>query len=140
VVFLDQSPLMVRLTAVAALADIARLLVFPLTLRADYSPKERTAVAGFGGPLFLAGLACLALWAALLWLLVRRQRRVEALGVAWIGIALAPVANLLFTVGVLVAERTLYFPSVGLALAAVCGFAARWAGAAAAVGRMHGRR
>src|SRR2546422_9131667 len=42
-----------------------------------------------------------SLWAALLWLLARRQRRVEALGVAWIGIALAPVANLLFTVGVL---------------------------------------
>jgi len=138
VVFLDQSPLVVRLTAVAALADVARLLVFPLTLRADYSPKERTAVTGFGDPRFLAGLACLALWAALLWLLVRRQRRVEALGVAWIGIALAPVANLLFTVGVLVAERTLYFPSVGLALAAGAGFAAWWAGAATRVRRIAG--
>ncbi len=48
----------------------------------------------------------------------RRGRRVEAVGLGWIGIALLPVANLLFPVGILIAERTLYLPSVGLALAA----------------------
>src|SRR2546427_3318239 len=56
VVFLDQSPLMVRLTAVAALADGPRLPVFPLALPPDYSPKERTAVTGFGDPRLLSGL------------------------------------------------------------------------------------
>ena len=48
----------------------------------------------------------------------RRGRRIEALGLAWIALAYAPVANLLFPIGVLLAERTLYLPSVGLALAA----------------------
>jgi hypothetical protein len=48
----------------------------------------------------------------------RRGRRVEAFGLGWIAIALSPVANLLFPTGILVAERTLYLPSVGLVLAA----------------------
>ena len=47
----------------------------------------------------------------------RRDRRVEAFGLGWIAIALLPVANLVFPVGFLVAERTLYLPSAGLALA-----------------------
>jgi hypothetical protein len=58
------------------------------------------------------------------WLLWRRGKRVEALGVVWIGVALAPVANLVFPAGVLVAERTLYLPSAGLALAAGAGLSA----------------
>jgi len=56
-------------------------------------------------------------WAALLVLAWRRGRRVEAFGLGWIAIAFLPVANLLFPTGVLVAERTLYLPSVGLAIA-----------------------
>jgi len=136
IVFLGQSPLTVRLTAVAALADVARLLLLPLRLRADYSPMERTAVTSAADPRFLVGLVCLVAWSGLVWLLWRRRRRVEALGVAWIGIALAPVANLLFPSGVLVAERTLYLPSAGLALAAGAGLAAWRAGAASGARRL----
>lgn len=116
--FIGATPLQVRLTAVAAFADFARLLLWPLTLRADYSPNERTLVTSPVDPRFLLGLACGAAWLALIGLAWRRGRRVEAYGLGWIGIALAPVANLLFPVGVLVAERTLYLPSMGLALAA----------------------
>src|SRR5204863_469482 len=47
--FIGQSPLTVRLTAVAALADVVRLLVFPLTLRVD-SPDS------YGGPVRRAGV------------------------------------------------------------------------------------
>jgi len=130
IVFLGQSPFGVRLTAIAALTDVARLLVFPWHLRADYSPMERTAVTSLADPRLLAGLACLVAWGALVWWLWRRGRRVEAFGIAWIGIALAPVANLAFPVGVLVAERTLYLPSVGLALAAGAAFGA-WRATAA---------
>ena len=39
------------------------------------------------------------------------------LGVVWIGIALLPVSNLLLPTGILLAERTLYLPSVGAVLA-----------------------
>jgi hypothetical protein len=116
-VFWEAGPIAVRLTAVATLADVARLLVFPLTLRADYSPAERSLVTSPLDGRFLLGLLCLAIWGLLLGRAWRRGRRVEAFGLGWIGIAYLPVANLLFPVGVLVAERTLYSPSIGFALA-----------------------
>src|SRR5207244_7841803 len=117
-VFFGASPVAVRLTAVAAFADVARLLVFPLMLRADYSPAERTLVTTPLDPRFALGLLCVAAWAALLWLAWRRGRRLEAFGLGWIAIAFFPVSNLAVQVGVLVAERALYLPSVGLAWAA----------------------
>jgi hypothetical protein len=116
--FVDASSLDVRLTAVAALADVARLLLVPLTLRVDYSPAERTLVTTPLDARFALGLMCAAAWGALVWLAWRRGRRVEMLGLGWIAIAFLPVANLLFPTGVLVAERTLYLPSIGLAIAA----------------------
>ena len=116
-VFLGESFLDGRLTAVAALWDVLRLLLAPVTLRVDYSPAERTIVQSMVDSRFVIGLACLALWAALLLFAWRRGRRVEAFGLGWIAIAFLPVANLLFSTGVLIAERTLYLPSVGLALA-----------------------
>lgn len=117
-VFLGESAIAGRLTATAALGDVVRLLIFPLTLRVDYSPAERTIVRSLLDGRFVIGLACLAIWAALLVLAWRRQRRLEAFGLGWIAIAFLPVSNLLFSTGVLLAERTFYLPSVGLALAA----------------------
>ena len=116
-VFNGASPLTVRLTAVAALGDVARLLLFPLHLRADYSPAERTAVTSFVDARFLVGVLVVAAWGTLLVLAWKRRRAPEAYGLGWIAVAYAPVANLVFPIGVLIAERTLYLPSVGLALA-----------------------
>jgi hypothetical protein len=127
--FVGTSPITVRLTAVAAWADIARLLVFPLTLRVDYSPDERTVVTSPLDPRFAAGMLCGLLWGALLVLAWKRGQRFEAFGLGWIGIALLPVANLLYPAGFYVAERTLYLPSAGLVLAA-----------AAALGRLPRQR
>jgi len=117
-VFLGESAIAGRLTAIAALGDVLRLLLVPLTLRVDYSPAERTIVRSLLDGRFLIGLACLALWAWLLVVAWRRQRRLEVYGLGWIAIAFLPVSNFLFSTGVLLAERTLYLPSVGLALAA----------------------
>src|SRR5439155_829363 len=89
-------PLTVRLAAVAALADVVRLLVFPLTLRVDYSPNERTAVTSPLDFRFAIGLLCALTWAALLLLAWRRGRKLEAFGLGWIGVAFLPVANLLY--------------------------------------------
>jgi hypothetical protein len=117
-VFLGESAFAGRLTAIAALGDVVRLLILPITLRVDYSPAERSIVTSLLDGRFAIGLACLALWAALLVMAWRRGRRLEAFGLGWIAIAFLPVSNLLFSTGVLLAERTLYVPSVGLALAA----------------------
>ncbi|HWC73275.1 MAG TPA: hypothetical protein VG454_04990 [Gemmatimonadales bacterium] len=116
-VFLGESFFAGRLTAIAALWDVLRLLIVPVTLRVDYSPAERTIVHSLVDGRFVLGLACVALWAVLLVLAWRRGRRLEAFGLGWIAIAFLPVANLLFSTGVLIAERTLYLPSVGVALA-----------------------
>jgi hypothetical protein len=116
-VFIGQGSLAIRLTAVAGFVDAARLLLFPLHLRADYSPLERTAVTSFADARLWAGVAVVAAWAVLLGFALKRHRRLEAFGLGWIAIAYSPVANLLFPIGVYIAERTLYLPSVGLALA-----------------------
>lgn len=116
-VFVGEGPVAMRLTAVAALADVARLLVFPLTLRADYSPVERTIVRSVADGRFVLGLLVFGAWLAVVVWAWRTRRRVEALGLGWVGLAYLPVANLLIPVGILVAERTLYLPSAGLVLA-----------------------
>jgi len=115
--FLGQGPLAIRLTAIGAFIDVARLLFVPLHLQADYSPAERGTIMTPLDARFVVGLLCFAVWAGLLVLAWRRGRRVEAYGLGWIAIAYLPVANLLFPHGVLVAERLLYLPSVGVALA-----------------------
>src|SRR5204862_164867 len=48
----------------------------------------------------------------------RRAWPVEAYGLGWIAIAYLPISNLIVPHGVVMAERLLYLPSVGLALAA----------------------
>jgi len=115
-VFAGVSALGVRLTAVAALADALRLLLFPLVLRVDYSPNERTAVTVPWDPAFIVGAAILVCWVVLVVRSWQRGRRDVTMGLLWIAIAYAPVANLVFPAGVIMAERTLYLPSVGIAL------------------------
>ncbi|HUK21607.1 MAG TPA: hypothetical protein VLV45_08625 [Gemmatimonadales bacterium] len=116
-VFVGETWAHAKLTAVASIADVARLLVVPAKLRADYSPDERTIVTTVFDGRFVLGALCALLWLGLLALALRRRRRVEALGLVWIAVAYAPVSNLILPVGVLVAERTLYLSSVGLTLA-----------------------
>lgn len=93
-----------------------RLLIWPRQLVAQYTPPA------YGGPpawdgAAVAGLALVAGIGALAVLARRRAPAVSA-GILWIAIGLAPVSNLFFPTGILVAERTLLLPSVGLALVA----------------------
>jgi hypothetical protein len=116
--FVGEPGLTVRLTAVSAFTDVLRLLIFPLTLRVDYSPEERTVVTTPLDWRFAGGLVCALAWVGALVVAWKRGRKLEAFGLGWTAIALLPVANLLYPAGFYLAERTLYLPSAGFVLAA----------------------
>jgi hypothetical protein len=91
-----------------------RLLFFPLKLSADYSPNFLPAVPR----LTVAGVVGVLVLAAAVVLVVRARHRAPAVsfGLAWMGGTVLVVANLIAPTGVLLAERTLYLPSVGAAI------------------------
>ncbi|MFI5281040.1 MAG: tetratricopeptide repeat protein [Gemmatimonadales bacterium] len=93
----------------------ARLLAVPFSLSADYSPDHF-----FPQPTpTLAHAAAIALAVAVLYAAWALRRRVPAVtfGVVWFLVTAAIAANVIFPTGVLLAERVLYLPSVGVALA-----------------------
>ena len=104
------------LTSLAVWPQYFRLLVFPLDLVVDYTPAVLFPALTWG-PDVILGLLMILVGAAGVILLWPRERLV-AFGIAWFGIAILPVTNLLIPTGVLLAERTLYLPSVGLAFVA----------------------
>ncbi len=100
-----------RLASTAtALREFWRMLAWPLPLRASYDDFSSRGVA-----------LALALHGALLVASIALRRRVPALaaGVAMVYLALLPVTRLVSHLGVVVtvAERYVYLPSVGFALA-----------------------
>ena len=110
------------LTMLQVVPEWLRLLVWPAHLRSDYSVAEFVASTGWGraemaGLLLLLGAIALA-WAA------RRRAPVVSFGLAWCAITLFPVSNLIVPTGILLAERTLFSPSIGFLLAA--GGAIQW--------------
>lgn len=101
-----------------------RLLFFPADLSADYAPlviplaygPTLAAVVGIFEPLVFLALA------AVIWRGAEPvspdadSRRTLATGILWFVLTMLPVSNLFFLSGVLLAERTLYTPSVGFVL------------------------
>ncbi len=104
-------------TAVANVTELARLLLVPNDLAADYGP-DVIVPAAISSMRFWGGLAVAVGLVALGALSLRRGKWI-ALGVAWTVLAIAVVGNLVFPVGVWVAERTLYLPSVGVSFLAI---------------------
>jgi hypothetical protein len=101
-----------------------RLWVFPLDLSADYSPNvipisvswHATNTLGVGLVLVVLGTSLL-LWRRGEMAPLQLSARTAAFGVVWFMIAISPVSNVVFLSGVILAERTLYLPTVGLAAA-----------------------
>jgi hypothetical protein len=85
-------------------------------LRAQYSPPEFAGTSTWSATATLGLLLVGAL--AVIGVLTWRRHRLVAIGLGWIAIAGSIVSNLLFPTGILVAERTLFLPSVGVALIA----------------------
>lgn len=92
-----------------------RLLLGPFDLSPDYSPAVILPAASLTVLGALGALVTLLLlaFAVVAW---SRAPLVGA-GILWAAVALLPVSNLIFTSGVVLAERTLYLASAGLSLA-----------------------
>lgn len=103
------------LTALSTVVVYLQLMVFPLHLHVDYMPQVVQIAYGPTARV-LVGAAILAI-AGLIAIVARRTAPVLVFAVVVAAAAVAPVANLLFPSGIVVAERTLYLPSVGLAIA-----------------------
>ena len=96
-------------------AEWLRLLLWPARLQDEWSPLEWIPTMGWSlrevagmlaiGSVVLAGI------------LAYLRRPHLAFGIVFMMIALAPVANLLIPTGVVIAERTLFLPSVGFVVA-----------------------
>ena len=104
------------LTMLRVVPEIARLLLAPVDLKVDYTPRTIdlvttvTPAVVLGASLLVASLvAMVAAW---------RRAPAVAFGIAWFYIAFSPVSNVLFPSGIVLAERTLYLPSVGAAMVA----------------------
>jgi tetratricopeptide (TPR) repeat protein len=97
-----------------------RLMVFPADLSSDYSPNVLPIGLGWQA-LNIAGVALALMFLALAWVTWRDRdlergstsSRLIAFGVMWFVITISPISNVFFVAGVLLAERTLYLPSVG---------------------------
>jgi hypothetical protein len=100
-------------TAVRVWPEFLRLLFWPADLSAEWGP-DTIRVVGWGSPRVWLGLVAGAAVAACAVLSWRRDRWVAA-AAGWFALAVLPVSNLLFVVGVIVSERSLYLPSVALA-------------------------
>jgi hypothetical protein len=107
-------------TMLGIVPEAVRLLLFPVRLQAEYAPQEIRRAYGFGGGQLLgtALLAGIGLATAAL-----RRNSALTFGVGWTAIALLPVSNVLVPSGVVLAERTLFLPTVGLALVVGAGAA-----------------
>lgn len=102
------------LTMLGVVPEYLRLLLWPASLQADYSPGEIVGATTWGSAQSL-GLLILLLVATLavrLW----RTAPVVVFGLAWIVIGIAPVHNVLVPAGIVLAERTLFLPSIGAML------------------------
>ena len=112
-------------TVLSTWPEVFRLLLFPLDLSADYTPEVISVAYGWTARSVLGlvlGLGVLAVaWAT--WRTGRLSTdrlvpRALGFGILWFVVTVLPVSNLFFLTGVLLAERTLFLPSVGLAAGA----------------------
>lgn len=92
-----------------------RLLLWPATLQADYSPGE---ILPLHHPSFAVLLgATLAALVVILGLRTATRAPAVSFGIWWVVIGLGPVSNILVPTGIVLAERTLYLPSIGAMIA-----------------------
>jgi hypothetical protein len=114
-VFIGASTADRLLTMTSVIPEYARLLLLPVRLSAEYVPAVIELATSVTWGVVLGVLLAVALAAAIFhaW----RRAPEAAFALAWVPVTLTPVSNVLFVTGVVLAERTLYLPSVGAMLA-----------------------
>ncbi|HST62956.1 MAG TPA: tetratricopeptide repeat protein [Longimicrobium sp.] len=100
-------------TAVRLWPEYLRLMLYPADLSAEWGP-DALGPATWGEPLVWVGVLLGIGLAAAAWRSWAGGRWIAA-AVLWFAAAVLPVSQVVFPVGVLLAERTLYLPSVALA-------------------------
>lgn len=104
------------LTALQAWPVWANLLFAPVTLLADYGPRTLMPIDAWNALAIAGGFVAIAVIASGVTSALH-GRGLLALALLWFPVAILPVSNLLFATGVIVAERTLYLPSVAVSFA-----------------------
>lgn len=102
------------LTALGVVPQWIRLLYWPARLSADYGPPEIDIAQGpslLQLPGFLLLVAILAIA-----VVVRKRQPVISFGIAVVCVTLLPSSNFILPAGIVLAERTLFLPSVGAML------------------------
>ena len=126
---LTQVNLLTRLfTATKILGRYLWLLLVPQHLSADYSYNTIPLSRTLWEPAVLVSLLVLLLMVAFA-VMARRRQPVFAFALLFFGAAILPVSNLVFLIGTMMAERTMYLPSIAFCLAfgAAVDGALRWA-------------
>jgi protein O-mannosyl-transferase len=104
------------LTMLRVVLEIPRLLLAPVDLKVDYTPRTIDLATSVTPAVICGAVLLIAAVAAAL--AARRRAPAVTFGIAWFFITFSPVSNVLFPSGVVLAERNLYLPSVGAALVA----------------------
>lgn len=108
------------LTMIGVVPEWVRLLLWPAHLSSEYAPPSIDIAQGpsliqLPGLLLLIGILGLAVF---FW--KRRtntESAVASLGIAWLCLTLLPPSNFIVPAGIIIAERTLFLPSLGALLA-----------------------
>ncbi|HET7025261.1 MAG TPA: hypothetical protein VFI39_08675 [Gemmatimonadales bacterium] len=103
------------LTMLGVVPRWVTLMLWPAHLQEDYSPQEIVGTNHWGAD---QTLGALILFITVV-LLIRswRRRPVAAFGLLWFFVAIFPVSNVVVPTGIILAERTLFLPSIGVVLA-----------------------
>ena len=102
------------LTAVTVVPEWIRLFYWPVHLSSEYGPAGIRIAQGFGIeqlPGFLLLISIVALG-----IVLRRRQPLASFGIAFVVIALLPSSNFILPAGIVLAERTMFLPSVGAML------------------------
>ncbi|MEO7822350.1 MAG: hypothetical protein ABIS15_01990, partial [Gemmatimonadaceae bacterium] len=102
------------MTMLAVVLQWARLLVWPATLSADYSPRHVELVTSPS----IDTMAGVAILVALLIIAIQHHRSAPVLtfAIAWMAVSLLIPSNLIIPTGFVMAERTLFAASAGAML------------------------